>query len=1607
MENAPKQAAQTGEPKFGWVEGHASPACRPDELASSTMRGKARRAGSAGSPRARGGAVPEPTGAEAARLAAIVESSDDAIIGKNLDGTIVSWNAGAERMYGYAAAEVVGKSIAVLTPPGSADEIAQLLDQLQRGERVEHYETLRRRKDGGLVRVSLTISPVRDAAGRIIGASSIARDVTARHVQEQEIRRRARLYQALSHVNQAIVHATDRPAMLQAVCRELAEHGEFRLVWIGEHDAAQRRLQPVAAAGPELGFLEGLVVWTDDRADPRTPSGIAVRGQRAVVCDDLAAEAGGPEWRERMRRHGFQSAAALPITLAGRGWGNLTVYAPEPGCFRDQEVALLQEVASDVSFALAHLEQREHHQQLATIVEASEDAVVSRTLDGRILTWNRGAERIYGYPAAEAVGRPITMLIPPGRESEFERFNASLRRGESTRYFETARRRKDGSEIAVAVTVSPLRDGENRIVGAASIARDITDRKQAAEELRLAHARLRRLVDANIVGIVIADAAGHVLEANDYFLDLIGVNRAELDRGHVDWRALTPAEWLPADERALGELRERGTCAPYEKEYRRRDGTRVPVLLTDALLPGPEGQIAAFVLDLTERNRAAEALRTNEERYRSLFENMLNGFAYCRMIYDGGRPVDFVYLAVNRAFETLTGLKGVVGRKVSEVIPGIAEADPGLIATYGRVAQGGKPETIVTYVTALAMWFSISVYSPEKDHFVAVFDVITERMEAERKLRLFRELIERSSDAIEVIDPDTGRFLDVNETACRMLGYSREELLARTIFDVDHDLHSAAFEARSARLAGGGMETIETRHWRKDGTSMPVEASISPVTLDRPYRVAIVRDITGRKQLEEEHRVQVAALNAAANAIAITNPQGTIEWANAAFAALSGYNAAESIGHNPRELVRSGLQDRAFYQRMWDTILAGRVWQGEVVNRRKDGSRYAEEMTITPVRDGSGAIAHFIAIKQDISERKRAEEELRLHKAVLEETGMIAKVGGWSFDVRTGEGFWSDEVSRIHDLDPRQPTSRDFGLQFYAGASRARIEAALKEAIEQGRSYDLELELVTAKGAHKWVRTIGHPVLEDGRVVRVHGSFQDITERRLAGERIREQAALLDGASDAIYVTALDCTILYWNPAAERIYGWSAAEAMGRTTAELNAAGENLAADALATTLKDGAWTGERRQRTKAGPAVDVLSRLTLMRDDRGGPRSILVINTDITEKKRLEERFLRAQRLESLGALASGIAHDLNNVLAPIMMSVPLLRDSVRDETARTLVAMVETSAKRGADIVRQVLTFARGSEGERIALQPKHLVRDMVKMAEQTFPKNIQVENQSGADIWMVEGDVTQLHQALMNLCVNARDAMPDGGRLILGAENVTVDAARAAQMPGAAAGRFVRLRVSDTGMGIPPAVQTRMFEPFFTTKSLGKGTGLGLSTVLGIIKGHGGFIQLDSQVGRGTVFDLYFPAATTAPATRVSAAPGTNPPWPRADGELVLVVDDEAAIRAVARQALEEFGYRVLLCATGAEAVQMFRVSRAEVRLVITDMMMPEMDGPTLVRALREVDPEVKVVGITGVADVATMEQLPALALSALLTKPFTIGQLLDAVHIVLAPRAQKAT
>ena len=603
--------------------------------------------------------------------------------------------------------------------------------------------------------------------------------------------------------------------------------------------------------------------------------------------------------------------------------------------------------------------------------------------------------------------------------------------------------------------------------------------------------------------------------------------------------------------------------------------------------------------------------------------------------------------------------------------------------------------------------------------------------------------------------------------------------------------------------------------------------------------------------------------------VAITDQTGRINYVNEKFCEISKYSREELLGQDHR-IINSAYHPKEFIRDLWTTIASGRVWKGELRNRAKDGSIYWVDTTIVPFLNDQGKPYQYVAIRNDITERKHAEEQLR------------------------------------------------------------------------------------------------------------------------------EQATLLDNAQDAILVRDLEDKILFWNKSAERIYGWSAGEVIGRDLQDITY-GDSLVQfeDAKQTVFSVGKWEGELRQLTRDGKAIIVESRWTLVRDDRGEPKSVLLINTDVTDKRKIEAQFLRAQRMESIGTLASGIAHDFNNLLAPITMSIQLLRARLQDEDCQRLLGMLEASAERGASLVRQVLSFARGVEGQRMTLQPHHLIKEIVKILKDTLPKTIEIEFEANENLSVVAGDATQLHQVLMNFCVNARDAMPNGGKLTIKADNVEIDDNYARMNLEAKAGRFVQISIADSGVGIPPNIINRIFEPFFTTKEHGKGTGLGLSTALGIVRSHGGFINVYSEPGRGTQFRMHLPAVDAG--FKAVEDLTTSPLAGR--GELILLVDDEIAIREIAKATLEAYGYRALTAADGTEAVALYAQHKDEIRVVLTDMMMPYMDGLATIRALQKLNPQVKIIASSGLTENAGAFEAGNAGVKTFLSKPYTAGKLLEALAEVL--------
>lgn len=647
-----------------------------------------------------------------------------------------------------------------------------------------------------------------------------------------------------------------------------------------------------------------------------------------------------------------------------------------------------------------------------------------------------------------------------------------------------------------------------------------------------------------------------------------------------------------------------------------------------------------------------------------------------------------------------------------------------------------------------------------------------------------------------------------------------------------------------------------------------------------------------------------------------------------------------------------------------------------------------------------GEPLRMLGMVMDVSDRQQAEAHIHEMTQRLTLATSSAKIGVWDFDVVEDRLIWDDRMYELYGIK-----AEEFGGAYEAWKQGVHpddltaADANIQTAIAGEREFHPEFRVVWPDGQVRFIEAHAIVLRDDtGKALRMIGVNWDITERKLAEVSLHRQALMFQNITDGVILTDPEGYIIDWNPAAEKMFGYTKAEVLGQTPGILYRDEESvtLTQQIIDVMTREGQWSGEITFIRKDGTIGLSETVVVPFLDDQGQLIATIGLNHDITEKKQLEAQYLRAQRLESIGTLAGGIAHDLNNILTPIVGIAGLLPLKIPhlDEQSQHLIEMLQVSAHRGADLVQQILSFSRGIEGNRMMLQVGHLISEVKDFVEKTFPKAIKLEINLPNDLRLVNGDATQLHQVLMNLCVNARDAMPCGGTLSLSAENLKVDETYAQMYLEAQVGPYVVISVADTGVGMAPETLERIFDPFFTTKEVGKGTGLGLSTLMGIVKSHGGFVTVESQVRSGTKFVVYLPAVDD-----------TNTPQPEADtyavgqGELILVVDDEAPIREITTATLEAYNYRVIPANTGIEAISQYGQHQDDIDAILMDMMMPEMDGATAIQTLKAINPQVKIIVVTGLV---SREQNPAdtnLEVDAFLSKPYKAETLMNVLKGVL--------
>ena len=1055
---------------------------------------------------------------------------------------------------------------------------------------------------------------------------------------------------------------------------------------------------------------------------------------------------------------------------------------------------------------------------------------------------------------------------------------------------------------------------------------DITDRKEAEAALIRQEQRLSSFFKALPSGVgIVRD--GMLLEGNERLCEMTGYGLDELLSVSTRILFASTEDYEFVGRELYGKMRQNGGGS-VETRWRRKDGKAFDVLISSSILDAAGAMTFTFAAtDISDRkqrerevermnrlyaalsqvNQAVVRARSREEVFDKVCRAALS-YGGLRSAWVGWRDPGTQAVKPIACFGELaekvsemrifahdriesSGPTGIAIREGRTVVHNALTTDPAMSywKTQAEESGVGSAASFPIRVGGIVRG-ALVLYAGEANFFqerevllleeaasdvsfaLNVLESEAQRCEAEEASRQRQARLDSLFRALPSgVGVAHNRVLtEVNSRLCALSGYTPEELMGKST----EILYASAaeFEKAGRELYGvrrdNPVGSAESRWKRKNGENYDVLICSSALDPADPMAITFtVADITEINLAKAEIRTLSQAIEQSPVSIIITDLQGRIEYVNDRFTEVTGYRADEVRGMNPR-ILKSGKTPPEDFAALWRTLKAGGQWRGQFQNKKKNGELFWELASISPIRDSRGVLTHFLAVKEDI------------------------------------------------------------------------------------------------------------------------------TDRRNALERIRYQAALLDQTRDAVVVFGADHRIKYANASAGRMYGTSSESLLGEAAEPLLFPQQpGMFASVCRTTREKGEWSGELKP--PGAPVRTFQSNWTAV-EIAGEAGDYLVVNTDVTEKRRLEEQFLRAQRMESIGTIAGGVAHDLNNILAPILIAVNLLSPLMRSREDESLVKMLRDGVQRGAGLVRQLLLFGRGLEGQRSEFQPRVLLKEMAKVITETFPKSITLELQIASDLWNIEADITQFHQILLNLCVNARDAMPHGGTLTLSAESVLLDEDYAHKNPEAKAGPHIVVRVADTGMGIAPEIFEKIFDPFFTTKSPGKGTGLGLSTVLGIVKNHGGFIQVSSSLGQGTKFNVYLPAVGKS-REPVDAHAVAAPP--QGHGELILLVDDEESIRGTLERVLERNGYSVVTAGNGAEALVLCSQRKRDLKAVVTDMAMPTMDGASLIRVLHGYVPGVPVIAMSGMADLESIASKTAPNFAGFIHKPFTAEALLTTLNTVV--------
>lgn len=1390
--------------------------------------------------------------------------------------------------------------------------------------------------------------------------------------------------------------------------------------------------------------------------------------------------------------------------------------------------------------------QQRGEERYRAIFEATGTATLIVEADNTIVLANEECFPVTGYKPEELIGTSWINYVAPESLELMQHYH-QLRRIDPTkapRKYEVKLITKKGEKRDVILFANMIPGTTQSIVSML----DITERHQVEDALRQSEERMRTIIEGTKqLFFYTQDAEGNTTYVSPTVEQITGYS-VDVWKNRPDWFTTNSEINEIAKAKTRAHLRGEVSKEPFLVEIKHKNGNIVllEVYENPIFREGKVVGIQGVAQDITEKKLAEKLLSSTMQRYKHLTDIAPVGIFHTDNLgyttYVNKKWCEISGLSCEEALGD-GWLKAVHPEDREKLIAGWKKDIKSQKTSYAEY-RFLRPDGSIAYVIGQA--------TPEKDienkiiGYTGTIVDITELRLAEMALKQSQQQLARLIGNLKgmvynCLNDEKWTMKFISNGAIELTGYSPEELIDNKVIAYNdliipedrNYVRNTIQEACNKRIPYELEYRIVTKYgliknvWEKGIAIFSEDGSVD-------HLEGFITDVTEKKLAEAQLLLQNAALEASANAIVIANREGFIQWANAAFTRLTGFKVPDEVfGKNPRDLVKSGKQDQRFYKNLWDTILSGKVWHGELINRRKDGSLYDEEMTITPVKNNEGTITHFIAVKQDITERKLRESELQREKNFVESITETSPVGITRVDkngiiiyanTRAEEilGLTRSEIAgqkynspvfRISDFDGNEFPDDELPfhkvkteLKTFTGIRHAintpdgrrvllsinatplfnevgefdgmvatfeditehiKAEQAIREreqwfrqladttataiVIYQGERFvyvNKATEIITGYTAeellsmHFW--DIVHPeyrnlvrerglsrqlgaevplryefkiLRKDGKVLWIDytagkidwfgqpaaiGTAVDITERKKAEEDLKksyeqyEQFFTYDLTGD--YISTVEGKIIACNPAFLKIFGFSSIEeALQIDTSILYESPEDRARLLSRLQREKKIEYYELQMRKLDGTPLHIVANVIGIFDENDKLVRMQGYLFDDTKRKSLENMLAQAQKLESLGTLASGIAHDFNNILAIILGHASLLKIHTQDPNKiLQSVEAITRATERGTALVRQMLTFARKTE---ISIQPLDinvLIKEISKMINETFPKIIEINLNLKSNLPPVLADPTQIHQVLLNLCVNARDAMPEGGKLTISTEISDIYKLKE-HFSNINEPSYVTIIVSDTGIGMDEDTKARIFEPFFTTKAHGQGTGLGLSVVHGIVSAHKGFIRVESEPGQGTTFYVYLPSMETHKSDKISASETEEEI--KGGNETILIIEDEQYLRQMLEELLIAKGYTVITAENGVEGVDVYTKNYQNIDLIITDMGLPKLDGKEVFYRIHKINPDAKVIIASGYLEPSLKSQLYKDGLKDFITKPYSLSEILKKIRTVL--------